>query len=88
MLAANTILPSRYRVVRNLGEGGMGAVYEAIDQRVSCIVALKETLASRDGEARQAFEREASLLANLRHPALPKVMDYFSENDGDFLVME
>lgn len=88
MLAPNTILQSRYRVLRKLGEGGMGAVYEAIDQRVSCIVALKETLAAHDGEARRAFEREASLLANLRHPALPKVMDYFSEKDGDFLVME
>ena len=43
---------------------------------------------TRDGEAGNAFEREAALLANLRHQALPKVMDYFSENEGDFLVME
>jgi formylglycine-generating enzyme required for sulfatase activity len=88
MLSPNTILQNRYCVVRKLGEGGMGAVYEAIDQRVSCLVALKETLATRDNEARDAFEREAALLANLRHQALPKVMDYFSENEGDFLVME
>lgn len=66
----------------------MGAVYEAIDQRVNCLVALKQTLAGRDREAQIAFEREAALLANLRHPALPKVMDYFSEDEGDFLVME
>ncbi|HMG75003.1 MAG TPA: SUMF1/EgtB/PvdO family nonheme iron enzyme [Pyrinomonadaceae bacterium] len=88
MLSPNVILQNRYRVVRQLGEGGMGAVYEAVDQRVSCLVALKETFARRDGEARNAFEREAALLANLRHQALPKVMDYFSENEGDFLVME
>ena len=88
MLSPNTILQNRYCVVRKLGQGGMGAVYEAIDQRVSCVVALKETLATRDNEARDAFEREAALLANLRHQALPKVMDYFSENEGDFLVME
>ncbi|MGI9065298.1 MAG: protein kinase domain-containing protein [Pyrinomonadaceae bacterium] len=88
MIAANVILQNRYRVVRKLGEGGMGTVYEAIDQRVSCVVALKETLTTRDGEARKAFEREAALLANLRHQALPKVMDYFSEDEGDFLVME
>lgn len=88
MLSANTILQNRYRVIRELGHGGMGTVYEAIDQRVNCIVALKETLATRDGEARKAFEREAALLANLRHQALPKVMDYFSEEEGDFLVME
>ena len=65
----------------------MGAVYEAIDQRVSCVVALKETLVE-DDEMRSAFRREAALLANLRHPALPKVMDYFGDGEGLFLVME
>jgi biotin carboxyl carrier protein len=88
MLAPNTILQNRYRMIRELGHGGMGTVYEALDQRVNCLVALKEMLGTRDGEARKAFEREAALLANLRHQALPKVMDYFSENEGDFLVME
>lgn len=88
MLASNTILQNRYRVIRELGHGGMGTVYEALDQRVNCIVALKETSAKNDGEARSAFEREAALLGNLRHSALPKVMDYFSEEGGDFLVME
>jgi formylglycine-generating enzyme required for sulfatase activity len=88
MLAPNTILQNRYRVIRQLGEGGMGTVYEAIDDRVSCVVAVKETLAPKDGEARRAFEREAALLANLRHASLPKVMDHFTEDDGQFLVME
>jgi len=88
MISPNTILQNRYRIVRELGHGGMGTVYEAIDQRVNCVVALKQTLATNDQEARAAFEREAALLANLRHQALPKVMDYFSENEGDFLVME
>lgn len=88
MLTPNTILQNRYRVIRQLGEGGMGAVYEAIDDRVSCVVAVKETLVANDGEARRAFEREAALLANLRHASLPKVMDHFTEDDGQFLVME
>ena len=89
MLSPNTILQNRYRVIRELGHGGMGTVYEALDQRINCIVALKETSAkSNDNEARRAFEREAALLGNLRHSSLPKVMDYFSEDDGDFLVME
>lgn len=66
----------------------MGAVYEAIDQRVSCVVALKETLVGPDSAWRRAFEREASLLANLRHPALPNVMDYFGEDQSEFLVMQ
>ena len=88
MISPNTILQNRYRIVRELGRGGMGTVYEAVDQRVNCIVALKETIAGNDSEAKRAFEREASLLANLRHSTLPKVMDYFTEDDGDFLVME
>lgn len=88
MLAPNTILQNRYRIVRHLGQGGMGAIYEAIDQRVNCVVALKETFVGSDPQLREAFHREAALLANLRHPALPKVMDYFGESDGEFLVME
>lgn len=88
MLPPDTILQNRYRVLRELGHGGMGTVYEARDQRVNCIVALKETMAGRNSDGGRAFEREASLLANLRHPSLPKVMDYFTEGNGDFLVME
>src|SRR5882672_4771142 len=88
MLESNTTLQNRYRVLRELGHGGMGTVYEALDQRINCIVALKETIAGCNEEARRAFEREASLLGNLRHSALPKVMDYFGEADADYLVME
>src|SRR5436190_27842 len=88
MLSANSILQNRYRIVRQLGAGGMGTVYEAIDQRVSCAVALKQTLLGTNAEAREAFRREAALLANLRHASLPKVMDYFGEGNGEFLVME
>ncbi|HEX8708221.1 MAG TPA: protein kinase [Pyrinomonadaceae bacterium] len=80
-------MQDRYRVVRQLGRGGMGAVYEAMDERLSRSVALKETLAESD-ELKRAFEREARLLANLRHPALPKVIDHFTEGGGQFLVME
>src|SRR5258707_7336391 len=87
MLSPNTVLQNRYRIVRQLGQGGMGTVYEAVDQRLSSIVAIKEMRAATD-EARSAFEREASLLANLRHPALPNVIDHFSENAGQYLVME
>ena len=65
----------------------MGAVYEAFDERLSRAVALKQTLAETD-ELRRAFGREARLLANLRHPALPKVLDHFDEGGGLFLVME
>ena len=87
MLASNTVLQSRYMVVKQLGEGGMGAVYEAVDQRLDTIVALKETFFSEE-RLRKQFEREARLLARLHHPALPRVSDHFTEGDGQFLVMQ
>jgi serine/threonine protein kinase len=86
MLTPETILQNRYRVVRQLGQGGMGAVYEAVDERLDSTVALKETFFA-DERLRKQFEREARLLARLHHPALPRVSDHFSEADGQFLVM-
>src|SRR6202795_626549 len=86
-LAPDTILQSRYRIVRKLGSGGMGAVYEAVDERLDTTVALKEAF-SIDNRLRRQFEQEARLLARLHHPALPRVSDYFTEGDRAFLVMQ
>lgn len=87
MLAADTVLQGRYRIIRQLGQGGMGAVYEAVDERLDTTVALKETLFT-DDKLRKQFEREARLLARMHHPALPRVSDHFNESDGQFLVMQ
>src|SRR6202521_5389812 len=87
MLSPDTVLQGRYRIIRQLGQGGMGAVYEAVDQRLDTVVALKETLFS-DEKLRKQFEREARLLARMHHPALPRVSDHFNEADGQFLVMQ
>src|SRR5258708_7351040 len=87
MPAPNTILRERYRIIHQLGHGGMGAVYQAMDENLSCVVAVKETFAVTD-EQRRAFRREAELLANLSHPTLPRVMDHFTHGDGQFLVMQ
>ncbi len=87
MLASGLVLQNRYRVIKQLGQGGMGAVYEAIDERLDATVALKETLFA-DERLRRQFEREARLLARMHHPALPRVSDHFGEGDGQFLVMQ
>jgi len=87
MLTPETVLQGRYLIIRQLGQGGMGAVYEALDQRLDTTVALKETLFAEE-RLRKQFEREARLLARLHHPALPRVSDHFSEDDGQFLVMQ
>jgi len=87
MLEPGVILQNRYRILRKLGQGGMGTVYLAEDQRFGSKVALKEARFERE-EARRAFEREAGLLNRLRHPALPVVMDYFTEGQGQYLIMQ
>ncbi|HEY8188442.1 MAG TPA: serine/threonine-protein kinase, partial [Pyrinomonadaceae bacterium] len=87
MLAAEILLQNRYRIIRLLGQGGMGAVYEAMDERLDTTVALKETLFA-DERLRKQFEREARLLARMHHPALPRVSDHFAEGEGQFLVMQ
>jgi serine/threonine protein kinase len=87
MIAIGTLLQDRYRIMRPLGQGGMGAVYQAEDQRLKAPVAIKQTLRA-DASFAHAFAREARLLAALRHPTIPIVSDYFSEGDGHFLVMQ
>src|SRR5205814_2856690 len=87
MLSEGTILQGRYRIVRQLGQGGMGAVYEAVDERLDTVVALKETFLT-DEKLRKQLEREARLLARLHHQALPRVSDHFNEGEGQFLVMQ
>ena len=86
-LVAGVILQSRYRVLRQLGRGGMGAVYEAVDLRLGHSVAIKQTL-TEDETLWTQFEREARLMARLNHPALPRVSDYFTEGNRAFLVMQ
>ena len=87
MLAPNTLIQNRYRIVRHIAGGGMGSVYEATDERLGHTVALKQ-LVLTDVPAQQAFEREAKILAPLRHAVLPNVSDYFSDPAGRFLVMQ
>jgi serine/threonine protein kinase len=87
MIEADKVLQNRYRIKKQIGQGGMGAVYVATDERFGSTVAIKETLFA-DANFSKAFEREARLLNNLRHPALPRVSDHFSDENGQFLVME
>lgn len=88
-------LRGRYRIRRIIGQGGMGCIYLADDLRLEgrqC--ALKEvehdkTLPSKMiQEARNQFMREATVLARLDHPNLPKVSDYFTNGPRDYLVMD
>ena len=87
-LNAGEVLRDRYRVVEILGQGGMGAVYRAEDVNLGVMVAIKENLFITEEYARQ-FRREATILASLRHPNLPRVTDHFViEGQGQYLVMD
>jgi serine/threonine protein kinase/Tol biopolymer transport system component len=86
-LARGTLLHGRYRIMEILGQGGMGAIYRAIDERLGVDVAVKENFFTTEEYARQ-FRLEAVILASLRHPNLPRVSDHFVENDGQYLVMD
>lgn len=95
LLEPGKVLKERYIIRQIIGRGGMGSIYLAEDNRLSgrqCAVKevqhevdLPENLAS---QAREQFYREASVLARLDHPNLPKVSDFFADGPFDYLVMD
>lgn len=87
MLTEGQFLIPRYRIVRWLKQGGMGAVYEAFDNILNAPVAVKENCVE-DPAMRAAFQREAQLLAYLRHSSLPRCIDLLSVGEGQYLIME
>jgi serine/threonine protein kinase len=87
-LQTGQILDNRYRIVKLIGQGGYGAVYRAWDMSLQRPCAVKENLDTSQ-EALRQFEREALLLAELRHPNLPRVIDHFSiPGQGQYLAMD
>ena len=84
-LIAGAVLRDRYEILCLIGQGGMGAIYKATDRRLpGRLCAVKEILpppgmtADALEQAREQFLREASTLARLDHPNLPKVSDFFT----------
>ena len=92
-LPAGYTLQNRYRVVSPLGQGGMGAVYRAHDLRLNVSVALKEMVHQPGldqrmlAQLRRQFQQEATILAQLSHPNLVNVTDFFEEGGNAYLVM-
>jgi len=88
------MLQGRYRILHQIGGGGMGIVYLAEDTRLAGRrYAIKEMspaqLAPQDRTwATNAFQQEAQMLANLKHPGLTPVTDFFPEGSNWYLVMD
>jgi eukaryotic-like serine/threonine-protein kinase len=94
-LKADEVLRNRYRIIRIIGQGGMGSIYLADDLRLQGrLCALKEVEHDHSlstemlKQAREQFQREATVLARLDHPNLPKVSDFFSVSGREYLVMD
>jgi len=81
------MLHDRYRIIKKLGEGGMGAVYLAWDETLEAQVAVKMNFNPAPESVAQ-FLKEAQLLAALRHQHLPRVTDYFVIGKEQYLVMD
>ena len=94
-LTPDHLLRQRYIIRQIIGRGGMGSIYLAEDNRLDGrMCAVKEVETGGDlpeevrEQGREQFYREASLLARLDHPNLPKVSDFFSVAERDYLVMD
>ena len=77
----------RYRVVRKIGEGGMGTVFEAVDEVLGRRVAIKR-LKAVDESGRRRFWREARAVARLSHPNVCQLYEVGEDVSGPFLAME
>ena len=79
-----------YRITEKIGQGGMGEVYRARDERLDRDVAIKVlpsgTVAGED--ARKRFRREALTLSKLSHPFIATIFEFGTQDGTDFLVME
>jgi serine/threonine-protein kinase len=89
------VLRERYIIREIIGRGGMGSIFLAEDNRLpGRLCAIKQVTHDQDlpdtirEQAKEQFYREASVLAHLDHPNLPKVSDFFSASDSDYLVMD
>ncbi|MEX2110137.1 MAG: protein kinase [Gemmatimonadaceae bacterium] len=80
----------RYRLVERIGQGGMGEVWKAHDDKLDRDVAIKMLLSGTlvDTISRQRFQREALVLSRLSHPGVATIFDFDTKDGCDFLVME
>jgi tetratricopeptide (TPR) repeat protein len=93
-LPEQMLLNGRYQLEKRIGQGGMGAVYKALDTSFNNRpVAIKEM--SRTGltpmrlqDAEEAFQHEANLLSGLLHRNLPRIYEHFTEDERSYLVMD
>ncbi|MCE7870470.1 PEGA domain-containing protein [bacterium CPR1] len=92
MLSSDTLLADRYLIGEPLGQGGMGRVFQAVDQQTAQPVAVKELLLEASPDRREGLleqvRQEARMLMRLEHPGLPRLIEFLEEAGRPILVME
>ncbi|WP_310485374.1 serine/threonine-protein kinase [Chamaesiphon sp. VAR_48_metabat_403] len=93
MHQSEQVLNDRYQILHILGQGGIATTYAAKDIETDVTVAIKVMSLRRaqDWKAIELFEREAKILAQLNHPAIPQYLDYFqidTERDREFYIVQ
>jgi predicted Ser/Thr protein kinase len=94
LLPASFLLEERYEVIKRLGEGGFGQVYQSYDlARNRQLVAIKQitigSLSPREAiEATESYHREIAHLSHLQHANLPRIYDHFTDQSHWYIVME
>src|SRR5580692_4119820 len=79
----------RYKILDELGRGGCGVVYRALDPSIGRVVAIKTILTKTEGEeSRERFRREARSAGNLSHPNIVTIHDFSDTGDPMFIAME
>ena len=90
MLEIGSLVDGKYKILAEIGRGGMSVVWLAINERLNLIVAIKEiryTGTARDEILRRSFRMEVDMLKNLNHPGLPMIFDVIAEDDTFLVVM-
>lgn len=88
-----TLANGRFLLVGKISEGGMGKIYLAQDNKMKCMVVIKQMIPNADNKDEinylaKRFKEEARLLFRLKHASIPRVVDYFIENNSFYMIME
>ncbi|MED3842033.1 serine/threonine-protein kinase [Geobacillus stearothermophilus] len=82
------VLLGRYEIIEELGMGSYGIAYKGRDHLTGRLVVIKQARRTKGEDGRRLLQREADVLAHLRHPQIPRLYDRFVERGQPHLVME
>jgi serine/threonine protein kinase len=82
------IIAGRYRIIKELGRGGLGVVYKALDMRLQRMVALKVLSHDFDAESQQRFMNEARIAHSLDHPNIVRTFDFEQDANRAYVIVD